>query len=206
MTSQREISHLIGKTLTPGVRKYLWNRLKIYGYAHTLEHDELNQYMHIATWKALLSDPQLLENGNFYGLKIYNKLLDLLRNVGVDGLGMGLRKANTKFSKQAIRGLDLDASLRLHCLSTQELPIDRVGRDLTRDQIICELMKFSTQSSTLKLAKRLRLVKGNHLTTLVARAQKTLVPLIRMAAAELDSPVEGVRLFQEALDYYKLSA
>ncbi len=203
---RQDMSHLIRKALTPGVTKYLWWRLKTYGYLRTIERDELSQYIYIATWKTLLEQPDLIENRAAIGLKIYNKLLDLLRNVGKDQLGLGLRKQNACFWKQTIQGLDLDAGVRLHCLSASEMPIERLARDMARDRMIQELEGLETTKQGMQLSKKLRLAKANRLTTLVMRAKRTLVPLVRFAADEVDSPVEGLQLFKEALEQFKLCA
>jgi hypothetical protein len=202
---RQDMSYQICKVLTPGVTKYLWWRLKTYGFMSSIERDELSQYIRIATWKALVEQPDLIENSTLIGLKIYNKLLDLLRNVGKDQLGLGLRKQNGCFWKQTIRGIDLDAGVRLHCLTTTEMPIDRLARDMALDQMIQQLESLETSKQGTNLSKRLRLAKTNRLTSLVMRAKRTLLPLLLQATKEVDSPAEGFRLFQEALDHFKLS-
>jgi hypothetical protein len=200
---ERAVSQAIRKALTLEVKKYLWGRLRYYGFTRTVDYDELTQYIQIAAWKALLSDPQLMEREEVYAYKILNKLLDLLRNVGRDQLGLGLRKQNSQFTVKVVRGLDL-ASIQVKSESPCSEPIERLARDTARSEMITRLKDLAPPGSTLY--RKLHRSKEKGLFTVVSRAPKdTLIAMIRNAADELDSSIEGVRLFQEACDQYKIS-
>ncbi|UFP92601.1 hypothetical protein [Gloeobacter morelensis] len=197
------MSAAIRRTLTPEVVRYLWRRLRGFGYARTIERDEIDQYIQIAAWKVLQSEPELAGQTHMVGIKIYNKLLDLLRNSGREKLGMGLRKQTARFWQQTVQGLNLDIGVRVYCLNVTATPMDKLARETVRRELVVQLHALGRTARGAQLQSKLLRARAERLTTLVVRSKRVLTPLVRLAAEEMGSSLEGIRLFQEAVEDFQ---